>query len=136
MSRLYKLFIESLPPDAHILDAGCGFGRDSRAFLTMGYHVTAFDVSEEMVIRARRFTGIEVQKRSFEQVNEVAVYDGIWTCASLLHVPQKNLLKVMTRLSRSLKAGGIWYVSFKSGSGERIKDGRIFTDLNDPSLAG
>ncbi len=95
MSRLYKSFTETLPPHAHILDAGCGFGRDSRAFLMMGYHVTAFDISEEMVIRAREFAGIEVQIRSFEQVNEVAVYDGIWACASLLHIPQKNLLTVI-----------------------------------------
>jgi 2-polyprenyl-3-methyl-5-hydroxy-6-metoxy-1,4-benzoquinol methylase len=134
MAKMYKPFLETIPMNGHILDAGCGSGRDSRAFRIMGYRVTAFDASEEMVIRARVFSGVDVQQRSFDEVNEIAVYDGIWACASLLHVSQRNLLAIMSRLARSLKTGGLWYVSFKNGIGEREKEGRTFTDLNEPAL--
>jgi HAD superfamily hydrolase (TIGR01509 family) len=134
VSRLYQPFVELLPGNGHILDAGCGSGRDCRAFHALGYRVTAFDVSEEMVIRARRFSGVDVQKRTFEEVDEVDAYDGVWTCASLLHVPRANLPEVMSRLSRSLKANGVWYLSFKHGSGERFKDGRMFTDMDESTL--
>ena len=30
--------------------------------------------------------------------------------------------------------GGAWYMSFKLGNGERIKDGRLFNDQNEASL--
>jgi 2-polyprenyl-3-methyl-5-hydroxy-6-metoxy-1,4-benzoquinol methylase len=134
MTGFYEPFVATLPKNAHILDAGCGSGRDTRAFLMMGYRVTAIDLSEEMVIRARAFSGAEVQKRGIEDVDEVAVYDGVWSCASLLHVPQKNLQSAMSGLFRSLKPSGSWFLSFKNGSGERVEGERVFTDMNESAL--
>ena len=45
MSPLYARFLEGLPPNAHILDAGCGSGRDAKAFCRIGFRVTAFDAN-------------------------------------------------------------------------------------------
>ena len=45
LSCIYRLFLELLPETAHILDAGCGSGRDSLFFLKCGFSVTAFDFS-------------------------------------------------------------------------------------------
>jgi len=36
MSSIYKRFLGELTPGAHILDAGCGSGRYTKAFLEMG----------------------------------------------------------------------------------------------------
>lgn len=44
MSPQYRAFLARLDPGAHILDAGCGSGRDAKAFADRGFAVTAFDV--------------------------------------------------------------------------------------------
>ncbi|WP_085065632.1 class I SAM-dependent methyltransferase [Rickettsia peacockii] len=49
LSDNYKAFTSYLPEQAHILDAGCGVGRDTKYFLSQRYQVTAFDGSTEMV---------------------------------------------------------------------------------------
>ncbi|MEX0566303.1 class I SAM-dependent methyltransferase [Raoultella terrigena] len=134
MSSLYAPFVEALTPPELILDAGCGSGRDAKAFAEMGYRVEAFDASSEMVARAARYSGLTVRQRSFTDISETARYDGIWCCASLLHVPGDELPGVMQRLATALKSGGVWYVSFKYGTGEREKEGRRFTDLDEAGL--
>ncbi|MFP2239440.1 class I SAM-dependent methyltransferase [Pseudescherichia vulneris] len=136
MSSLYAAFTAQLPPAARVLDAGCGSGRDSKAFREMGYQVEAFDASSEMVKLASHYAGIPVRHLTFQALDETGRYDGIWCCASLLHVPAAELLDAMQTLARALKPGGVWYVSFKYGDGEREKDGRHFTDHNEQSLAG
>lgn len=135
MSELYCPFVAHLKPGARILDAGCGSGRDAKAFREMGYEVEAFDASAELVELARQHTGLPVKQMRFEDVTEVERYDGIWCCASLLHVPLAELPGVMTQLSEALKPGGVWYLSFKYGSGERERDGRSFTDMDESGFA-
>ena len=130
MSALYPPFIDCLPPGARILDAGCGSGRDVKAFSEMGFFVEAFDASAELVALARQLSGKPVAQMRFQDVNAVEKYDGIWCCASLLHVSQAELTDIMTKLAKALKPGGVWYISFKHGRGEREKDGRRFTDMD------
>ena len=77
--------------NGHILDAGCGSGRDSKAFQELGYAVSAFDASEEICRFATEYLGQEVQCRRFEDVIEENCYDGIWASASLLHVSKKDI---------------------------------------------
>jgi 2-polyprenyl-3-methyl-5-hydroxy-6-metoxy-1,4-benzoquinol methylase len=72
-----------------------------------------------MVELARQHTGLPVQLMSFSEIDGKAQYDGIWCCASLLHVPSSELPAVMQKLADALKPGGVWYVSFKYGNGER-----------------
>lgn len=134
MSSLYETFTQHLAPGARVLDAGCGSGRDAKAFLGMGYQVEAFDASSAMVELAREHTGLPVQVMTFADVEWMGEFDGIWCCASLLHVPAAELPGVMRRLADALKPGGVWYVSFKYGDGEREVDGRRFTDMDEHSL--
>ncbi len=72
--------------------------------------------------------------RTFADVDEVASYDGIWACASLLHLPFCEIPDALGRLWSALKPGGVLYLSFKEGQGEREKDGRHFTDLDEKTL--
>lgn len=134
MSSLYDSFTRHLSPGASVLDAGCGSGRDTKAFNEMGFQVDAFDASSEMVALAQRHSGLPVQHMAFEEVDARQRYDGIWCCASLLHVPAAGLPAVMQKLADALKPGGVWYVSFKYGNGEREKDGRRFTDIDEAGL--
>lgn len=134
MASLYAPFLRLVAPGGCVLDAGCGSGRDAKAFSMLGYRVEAFDASAEMVKLAADYTGLPVQQMTFNTLGAVECYDGIWCCASLLHLPQTELPEAMHHLARALKPGGVWYLSFKYGASEREKEGRHFTDLNEAGL--
>jgi 2-polyprenyl-3-methyl-5-hydroxy-6-metoxy-1,4-benzoquinol methylase len=72
MSDLHDKFLSELGPGSTILDAGCGSGRDSKAFVEKGYRVTAFDASEELVRLAKQHADINIQVRSFLDITETA----------------------------------------------------------------
>jgi hypothetical protein len=87
-----------------------------------------------MVKAATRNAGIPVKKMLFSELNEENRYDGIFACASILHVPSKELPDILTRMKRAVKPGGILYISFKYGTFEGIRNGRYFTDQTEESL--
>ena len=83
MSNIYQHFIKDLPTKSLILDAGCGSGRDSKAFLDMGYQVEAFDASSEMVKRASKHTGLGVKHAVFEMslpLINMTLYGAVLRC--------------------------------------------------------
>ena len=134
MTPLYQRFLSLIPNNGRILDAGCGSGRDGKAFKAMGYAVDAFDASHALAKLATEFSGVTVDVLSFTEFERPSTYDGIWACASLLHLPSTDLPTALSRLWSSLKEGGVIYTSFKLGQSERLKDGRHFTDLDDTGL--
>ncbi|WP_273822384.1 DUF3427 domain-containing protein [Pseudomonas asplenii] len=134
MSVLYARFLESIPAGGYILDAGCGSGRDSKAFASSGYRVAAFDASPALATLASQHLGQPVSVRRFAEVSEISLYDGIWACASLLHVPHAEMPDVLARLWQALKPNGIFYCSFKFGEGEREHQGRRFTDAAEAQM--
>ena len=133
-SDIQDRFLDELKPGAFILDFGCGSGRDSRYFLQKGYKVEACDGSEEMVKTATRNAGIPVKQMLFSELDEQEKYDGIFACASILHVPSTELPDIIGKMKKAVKKGGILYVSFKYGSFEGVRNGRYFTDLTEESL--
>ena len=135
LSAVHARFLAHVPKGGSVLEAGCGSGRDARAFAQAGYAVTAFDGSAKMVELATAHTGLPVLHRRFEDADWQDVFDGIWSCASLLHVPRKDLGGVMTRMARALKPGGVWFMSFKNGRAERFAHERHFTDMDEELLA-
>lgn len=135
MTPLYRRFLPLLPAGGHILDAGCGPGRDARAFRDLGYRVTAFDASLSMVEIASRRLGVPVQHLRFQECDIRGQFDGVWACASLLHIPLAELTDALLRLAAALKPSGVFYLSFKYGRGEREHHGRRFTDLDEAGLA-
>ncbi len=136
MAELYRPFIEYISEGGHILDAGCGSGRDSKYFLSAGYKVTAFDNSAKMVENASEFTGLDVLSMSFDDVQWVNRFDGIWACASLLHVPKKRIGIILKKLLDALKVSGVIYMSFKYGSEETVdqETGRFFNNYTPDEL--
>lgn len=134
MQALYGRFCKHLPPCASVLDAGCGSGRDAAAFSQMGYDVVAFDASRKMVEATRKRAGIPVYLMTFEDAQFDAKFNGIWACASLLHVQRARLSNVLERLAALLKPTGVLYASFKYGEKERVKGGRYFNDLDERLL--
>ena len=112
-------------------DAGCGSGRDTKFFLEKGYSVVAFDNSPNMVRHAAELTGQKVLLLSFEEIEFKEMFDGIWACASVLHVPENNISTVLSKFTAALKDDGILYTSFKYGEKEQIRNGRFFADYTE-----
>jgi superfamily II DNA or RNA helicase/SAM-dependent methyltransferase/SOS-response transcriptional repressor LexA len=134
MTAIHQRFLAHLKPGAHILDAGCGSGRDAKAFAGAGFQVTAFDASPELARLASAHCGFEVAVRRLEDIDEAEAFDGIWCCASLLHLPLSAIPTTLDRLWCALRPGGTLYVSFKHGTGERDHGGRRFTDADEATL--
>lgn len=136
LSQLYDRFLAYVSPGGRILDAGSGSGRDTLAFLRRGYAVDAFDASPSLARLSTEHTGVRTQVMRLEDFKQTDRYDGIWACASLLHLHADALPDAMARLAHALKPGGALYVSFKYGCTERVTpDGRFFTDLDEPTLS-
>lgn len=133
-SDVQQIFIDYLPPDASILDFGCGSGRDSKYFLDHGYHVVASDGSEAICKIATAYTGIPVRYMLFEELDDQNRYDGIWACASILHVPKEELPDIFHKMYQALKKDGLIYTSFKYGTFEGERKGRCFTDFTEESF--
>ena len=123
------LFLSYLNEGNSILDLGCGSGRDTKYFLSKGYKVDATDGSEEICKVASDYTGINVKCLLFNELDEIDKYDGIWACASILHLDRDDLIDVFHRIARALKDNGILYTSFKYSEFEGMRNGRYFTDF-------
>ncbi|WP_205314713.1 class I SAM-dependent methyltransferase [Ruminiclostridium herbifermentans] len=134
MTETYIEFLKYIEPNGKLLDAGCGSGRDSLFFLGKGFSVVSIDASDEMVRLSSELTGQKTVKMKFQEMNFNDEFDGVWACASLLHVSKSEIKDVIKRIANSLKLNGIFYASFKYGEGEIVRDGRLFNSYNEESL--
>lgn len=134
-TKVQDMFLEQLTDNAYILDFGCGSGRDTKYFLDKGYLVDAIDGSSELCKAASEFTGIDVKQMYFHELNVEEKYDGIWACASVLHVRREELPEIIRKMFVATKRNGIIYLSFKYGNFEGERKGRYFTDMTEISMA-
>ena len=135
-SATRERFLSRLEPGAAILDLGCGAGRDAKAFLERGFRVTAVDGSPELCALASAYLGIPVRRQLFQDLTDQNAYDGIWACASILHLTRDDLTDVFRRIITALKPEGIIYTSFKYGTFEGIRSGRRFIDFTEAKFSG
>ena len=133
-SDVQDRFASLMPDGAFVLDFGCGSGRDTKYFLGRGFKVDAIDGSENLCKIASENTGIEVRNMLFSELDADEIYDGIWACSSILHLPKEELRDVFGRMIRALKKGGYVYTSFKYGEAEGLRKGRYFTDFTEKTF--
>lgn len=129
ISDIQDGFLEHIPDGGHILDAGCGSGRDSLYFLGRGYRITAMDASPALCERATQLIGKKVLCCTFKDFLTDEKYDGIWACSSLLHLELQPLKETIIKFLGFLKPGGVFYMSFKYGQQESIQGERYFTNM-------
>ena len=87
-----------------------------------------------MVKAASELTGLPVAHALFSDYEPKGPHDGIWACSSLLHVPASGLADIISKYARALAPGGTFYLSFKLGTRDGMRNGRWFTDLDEPAL--
>lgn len=134
MEEILNRFLELLPENAEVLDLGCGSGRDTVAMEDAGCYVTPVDGSQEMCRLAEILTDKEVLHMTFEEMDFEEVFDGIWACASLLHVPGQDMLRIMRKVMDALVPGGILYMSFHYGEKEEYRGERFFCDYTEKTI--
>lgn len=134
MTSLYQKFLPLLPANAHILDAGCGSGRDSKHFINNGFSVTAMDASKALAESASALIDQHVHECLFQDFQSEKQFDAIWACASLLHVPSRELPDLFSHLASQLKPKGLFYCSFKYGNDDVERGGRYFTNADEVRL--
>lgn len=133
--RRIDRFAARLAPGARILELGCGGGQDSEEMLRRGFDVVPTDGSPELAEQARRRLGRPVGVLLFEDLEEVAAYDGVWAHACLLHAPRPVLPGIVARIHAALRPDGVFYASFKAGEAEgRDSLGRYFNYLSAAEL--
>lgn len=136
LTQLHDRFLAHIPRGGRVLDFGCGFGRDMHAFQRRGYDVVGLDPSSEMITIASRVPGAECHLGDVFALRNEARFDGIWACASLVHVAKTEMVEVMKRLVSWLAPCGVLYFSVRSGTSEhRMPDGRLYSDYNEREVA-
>lgn len=108
-------FAGSLIAPATVLDAGCGPGRDLARFVTLGHHPQGIDLNPTFVAKAGLIAPtIEADLRSVGKHFASESFDGIWACASLVHLAQHEVVDVLGQFARLLRPQGHLYVATKA----------------------
>lgn len=105
-----------------VLELGCGYGRDAELFSNLGMNVIATDFSRSMLLRALerapRAHFLELDMRLLGKYFLPNSVDGIWACATVIHIKKSDIPELCKTMFDILRPGGIVYVSVKQGSGE------------------
>ena len=134
MTDHYGAFLEHIPEGGRIMDLGCGAGSAALYFTRAGYRVLAVDGCRELCEFTHRRVGCPVRNVRFDELDYEDSFDGVFACASLLHVRKADLPGVLRLVRRALTGGGVLYASFKYGDTEREENGRVFSDFTEDSL--
>ena len=107
--RLLDEMLKKYPLQAgsRVMDLGCGAGNAALHFSKKGYDVLAVDGCPELCEHTRRRVGCPVRVLRFDELDYENAFDGVWACASLLHLRMNELPRVLRLIRRSLKSGGV-----------------------------
>jgi ubiquinone/menaquinone biosynthesis C-methylase UbiE len=121
-------FTAHLEAEARVLDVGCGPARDTAWLAEQGFTAIGVDLSQGM-LREGQARGIKVPLIRADMAYvpfSTDSFQGLWVCASLLHIPKRQIEQVLQELARVVCPGGHVYVAVKRGEGEawvRDEDG-------------
>lgn len=132
LDNLYSIFLNYITTKGKILDFGCGSGRDSKYFKDKGYDVYLLDGSINLANIVETELGLKVKVQDFNDFDEKDKYDGVWACASLLHVKKENISNIILKIKNSIHDDGVIYISMKDGVGEETDNfGRYYNYVNE-----
>jgi len=119
---------QRLPPEAFVLDVGCGSGRDLLWMKKRGFDVIGFERSDGLAELARDNVGCEVIQGDFETYDFSSIFvDAIMLVGALVHVPRERFSDVFQNITSAIPENGSVLITLKQGSGDRTdSDGRVF----------
>lgn len=132
-----KAFLAHVPDNGRVLDLGCGPGHAAAAMQRAGYQVDALDASPELAGIARELHGVDVRIATFNDLDDVEHYDGIYANFSLLHAPKTEMPGHLARIACALRTNGVFHIGLKRGTGEkRDTIGRFYAYYEMDELTG
>ena len=135
MTDLLNWFESYIPIGSQrIMDLGFGSGRDSLYFQGKGYDVCSIDPEVAFCCHGKEIGLKDVRNMKAEDICFQEEFDGIWACASLLHIKKEKLFDVFEKCYKALKMDGVMYCSFKYGDFEGVRDERYYVDFKEESF--
>ncbi|WDE96124.1 class I SAM-dependent methyltransferase [Lentisphaera profundi] len=128
MSWPYSDFLSALPKTpAHILDLGCGNGRDILYFQKKGHFVDGIDGSKELCKYAEKSSNTQIYQQNFSQLKlKKNHYDGIFANAILMHIEPQDRINFLDQVFCGLCKNGVFYAHYPKGSESTLADdGRL-----------
>ena len=118
VSSLADSFLERLPPGGHVLDFGCGLGRNALALARRGFSVSVCDVADAGVRYCEERAGLDdlpiravgCDGRDIGIANRSV--DGVLAWSCLDHVTLDWARELATELSRAARPGALLLTSF------------------------
>ncbi|MCE5197371.1 MAG: methyltransferase domain-containing protein [Armatimonadota bacterium] len=138
MEPLLSIFVDTLGEPKTVLDAGCGPGRDVQAMAKQNIDVAGIDCCKAMIREARaRVPNCCFMQMDMRRLNyPPEIFSGVWSCASIHHIPYEEIFGVLSEFVRILRTGGILALSVELGEGDYIDDiGRYIKRYTESELA-
>jgi ubiquinone/menaquinone biosynthesis C-methylase UbiE len=119
---LWIPFTARLPRPADIADLGCGPADDSALLAQAGHRVIGLDRSAGMLAYAARALPGHVAQADLRRLPVASQsIDGIWCCASLLHVPHDQTMAALREMRRILRPDGCLALVTAAGQEARLE---------------
>ena len=127
-------FVSLLPDKPNVLDLGCGPGHESMRLAQAGANVMGIDFSEECIrVAKERNTDCEFKVMDFRFLDEsIDRFDGVFACASLIHIAPEEISEVIDNIRKILKDGG--YVALIVVDGEGINESWSLLEVDGKKL--
>ena len=115
-------YLERLPVESTLIDLGCGAGKHGRYCAGRGHLVTGYDVSNEMIKRAKAYN--EIYKMEFLAVEDMCeikttqMFDGVIAMYSLIHLTKDQTVRTFMNLASNIKEGAQIALCVNIGDGE------------------
>ncbi|SEO46918.1 Methyltransferase domain-containing protein [Halogranum amylolyticum] len=107
---------------ARVANVGCGPGWESATFAAAGHDVVAVDLTPAFL----RLAWEEAPDADVARMDMWTLglandrFDGLWVCASFIHVPREDAPETLAEFHRVLRGGGVLLFSVQVGTGERV----------------
>lgn len=112
-------FISFLPSKPRVLDLGCGPGHESKRLAAAGAIVTGIDFSDKCINIAKErspecafYTG-DIR----ELDSSKGIFDGVFACASLIHISHDEFSHVLQSVRAVLENNGYMDIILLDGTG-------------------
>lgn len=108
-----------LLPGKRILDVGFGSGRDLLYFVGHGLEVEGIELTQAFIDVLRSKVRVPLHKMDMRHLSfGESTFDGIWCCATLLHLQRSDTLPTLQGFARVLRRDGVLGLTLKEGYGE------------------
>ena len=139
VEHLHKFLLDTFRVGSKLLELGCGTGRDASFMQDQGYDVYGMDASKSMLrIAETLHPNLRGRLSCIRLPDEIGYcsdsFDGVYSCATLMHLSKVDIRKTLFNIREILKDNGILFFSvsvYRNGINKDGVDpaGRYFNEI-------